>query len=162
MLRDLTLDDALHVVRSMRDVDRLCVRALTGGITDESFAMDRFNSAGPAWSVLGADGAPVACTGLSFQTQWCGVVWLLATPGIGRHSWATVMRLARTVLGNVLDPANVHYRHRVEAHTLAGWSGAAGLAKRLGFVHEGTRRAAGAGGEDMHVWAMTGPAKGST
>jgi hypothetical protein len=161
MLRELRLEDALHVTRSMRDIDRVCIQALTGGITDESFAMDRFNSDGPAWTVLGSDGRPVACTGLTFQTAWTGVVWLLATPGIGVHSWANVMRLARRVLRNATDPANSHYRHRVEAHTLAGWAGAADLAKRLGFVHEGTRRAAGAGGEDMHVWAMYGPAKGA-
>lgn len=160
MLRELSLDDALHVARSMREIDRACIHALTGGITDESFAWDRFNTEGPAWSILGDDGKPVACTGLSFQTAWTGVVWLLATPGIGPHSWGKVMRLARNVLSNALDPRNTHYKHRIEAHTLAAWDGAADLAKRLGFAHEGIRRAAGAGGEDMHVWAMYGPKKG--
>lgn len=156
---DLSLADALAVARVMRDRDRQCIKALMGDLSDESFAVNRWQSPGPAWSLHQA-GGPVAVGGVTLQNAWSCVFWMFATGRISSHSWRKLIRHTRTVLGNVTNPRTVHYRHRVEAYTLSGWTEAAALAERFGFKHEGTRRGFGSGGEDMEVWAIVGPAKG--
>jgi hypothetical protein len=158
--RTLTLADCLAVVGAMRDRDRECVRALRGPISDDDFAMDRVQAYGPAWS-LQQDGRAVAVGGISFQNSWACTFWMFATDEMTRESWRKLIRHTRTVLGNATNPAHEHYRHRVEAYTLDGWQGAADLAARFGFVHEGVRKGFGSGGEDMNVWAIVGPVKGA-
>lgn len=158
MLRTLTLDDALHVVRRMREADRRCVRAVLGDIEDEAFAVGRWQTTGPAWTVL-QDGEPVAIGGLTLHTAWLAVPWLVATPDLRRETWRKLIRQGRTVLANASDPRHPQYRHRIEAHVLAEWPEAEAFAPRFGFVLEGTRRSAGRGGEDIQMWAITGPVK---
>lgn len=149
MLRKLTLDDCLHVVRRMRAEDRACVRAAMGpDVTDDVFAVNRLQTHGPAWSLL-QDGEPVAVFGLSIA-DWQAVAWLVATPHVSMHSWRKLVRHARTVRSN-LPGTPVH---RVEAHVLAAWANAARFAQRLGLVHEGTRCAAGSGGEDIQTYGL--------
>lgn len=159
MIRDLTLDDTLTVVRAMRDNDRRCVRALLGDVDDDVFAVGRWQTAGPAWA-LHQDGQAVAVFGLQLPNDWTAVAWLICTPAMSATSWRTLMRHCRTVAGNVMDPGNAAFRHRVEAYVLADWREAAGFAQRLGFEFEGTRRAAGKGGENVQMWAMVWPGKG--
>ena len=154
-MREMTLDDALHVVRRMRDLDRRCVKALSGGISDEAFAIERFRTDGPAWALDGPAG-PVAICGLSLATPWAAVMWLICTPEMAQHSWGKLLRLARTVIANVTCRTHPEYRHRIEAYTLDGWEGAHALVRRLGFEHEGVRRRAGSGGENIHCWTITG------
>lgn len=157
-LRDLTLADALCVASQMRDEDRACVRAIRGGFDDEAFAVDRWNTSGPAWTLL-EDGQPAAIGGLSFSTPWIGVLWLVARPNLRRESWRKLIRKARTVIAIAGDPACEHYRHRIEAHVLLGWDGAQRFADRLGLQLEGTRVAVGSAGESINVWVRLGPPK---
>lgn len=159
MICDLTLDDALTVVRGMREQDRRCVGAMLGPIDDEVFAVDRWQTHGPAWA-LRQDGQAVAIFGLQLPNAWTAVAWLLCTPAMSATSWRTLMRHCRKVAGKVLDPRHEQFRHRVEAYVMADWREAAGFAQRLGFEFEGTRRAAGKGGEDVQMWAMVWPGKG--
>lgn len=150
MLRTLSLDDCLHVVRRMRPEDRACkVAALGWSVTDEAFAVNRFQTEGPAWTLL-EGGEPVAIFGLQ-TASWQAVAWLVATPAVTRQSWRKLVRHARTVRSNLGSAA----LHRVEAHVLAGWSEAGRFAEHLGFTYEGTRRAAGSGREDVQIWGMT-------
>lgn len=158
MIRDLTLDDALAVVRGMRAHDRACVRAMLGEIDDEVFAVNRWQSDGPAWSLL-QDGAPVAIFGLQLPNAWTAVAWLLARQAISATSWRNLMRHSRTVARNLMEPGNAAHRRRVEAYVMADWTEASAFAKRLGFEFEGTKRAAGSGGEDVQMWAMVWPGK---
>ena len=150
MIRDLTLDDALTVVRDMRPQDRRCVEAMLGTVDDEVFAVDRWQTTGPAWT-MEQDGHAVAIFGLQMPNDWTAVAWLLCRK---------LMRHCRTVAGKVMDPGNAVFRHRVEAYVMADWREAAGFAQSLGFEFEGTRRAAGKGGEDVQMWAMVWPGKG--
>ena len=152
-LRDLSLADALIVCAGMRPMDRACLRAVMGEISDEEFAANRWGTTGPAWAVADS-GSPVAIGGISFQSSWSGVVWLVATPALRRQSWRKLIRHARTVLRQILDPAHELHRHRVEAYVLGGWEGARALVGHLGFQHEGTRHAAGSRGEDIETWAL--------
>lgn len=159
-LRDLTLDDALHVVRNMRPLDRAVITAMAGEIDDEAFAVNRWQSDGPAWS-LAQDGEPVAVFGLQLPNAWTAVAWLICTPRIASQSWRKLVRHSRIVAANLMNPEHEAHRHRVEAHVMASWTEAAEFAHRLGFELEGTRRAAGCGGEDMQLWAMTWPGRES-
>jgi hypothetical protein len=159
MFRTLTLADALEVCCAMREQDRACVRAMLGEISDEAFAVNRWNTEGPAWSFL-QDGEPIFIGGLSFSTPWSAVFWMVAKPTINRHSWRKLLRKTRTVLANAADPAHPQYRHRIEAHVLASWQEANELAGRLGMVFEGCRVAVGSGGEDVNVWVRIGAPKG--
>lgn len=155
----LTLADALSVASEMRQRDRECIQALLGPCSDETFAVNRWQSNGPAWSLY-QGGRPVAVGGVTLQSAWSCVFWMYATNDISRESWRKLIRHTRTVLSNVTRPTHEHYRHRVEAYTLPDWTEAGELARRFGFVHEGVRRGYGSGGEDMNVWSIVGPPKG--
>lgn len=159
MIHELTLDDALTVVRDMRERDRRCVEAMLGKVDDEVFAVDRWQTSGPAWS-LHQDGVPVAIYGLQLPNAWTAVAWLLCRPRMSGTSWRKLVRHCRTVAGNVMAPGTAAFHHRVEAYVMADWREAAAFAHRLGFEFEGTRRAAGKGGEDVQMWAMVWPGKG--
>jgi RimJ/RimL family protein N-acetyltransferase len=156
--RTLTLADALAVAGAMREWDRRCVRAMLGDDDAESFAVNRWQTDGPAW-VLDQDGAPVLVCGLSWQNSWTAAFWLIATDHVAGQSWRKLIRGTRTVIANVTDPAHEHYRHRVEAYTLGGWTAAEALVERLGFTRESVRRGSGAGGEDLHCWVIVGQPK---
>lgn len=159
MFRTLTLADALEVCGSMREQDWRCVRAICGDLSGESFAANRWQTDGPAWTFL-QDEQPTAIGGLSFSTAWSAVFWMVSKPSITHQSWRKLLRHARTVLANVCDPAHPHYRHRVEVHTLADWPQADAFAARLGMQLEGRRFAVGSGGEDVNVWVKIGKPRG--
>lgn len=156
MLCTLTLADTLAVVARMRDLDRRCVAAAMGEVSDEVFAANRWQTEGPAWS-LWDDRGPQAVFGLTLVNGWTAVAWLVATDQMRRDSWRKLIRHSRTVLANVTDRANPNFRHRVEAHVLCEWTRASAFAQHLGLEREGTRRAAGAGGEDIEIWTKVTP-----
>ena len=149
----LTLEDALMVCASMRERDRRCVRAALGEVSYDVFAVNRWQTDGPAWS-LHQDGAPVAIFGLSFQNDWVATAWLVATPQCSLNSWGKLLRFAKTVRNQAMGPGPFH-KGRIEAQVLVGWSDASRFAGCLGFVLEGIKRRAGSGGEDFEIWAVT-------
>lgn len=159
MLRDLTLADALAVCADMRDEDAQCVRAVCGRESGEWFAVDRWQTAGPAWTLV-QDGQPWAIGGLSLPNGWTGVLWMVARPGLSAQSWRKALRATRTVIGRALADDNPMRRHRIEAHVLRGWSGASRFAQHLGLELEAVRRNAGARGESVEVWVVLGDPKG--
>ena len=159
MLRDLTLADALAVCSDMRPEDAACLRAVTGKCDAEALAADRWRTHGAAWT-MAQDGQPWAIGGLSLPTDWAGVLWLIARPGLRPQSWRKLLRHTRRVLAMATDADNPARVHRVEAHVLHGWAGASAFAQRLGLVLEGVRQQAGAGGESIETWALCGPVKG--
>jgi hypothetical protein len=137
----------------MRQRDRECVAELLGDIDDEDFAIDRYRCYGPAWALVDDAGMPWAIAGLALINGWTGVFWLVVAEGLPLQSWRKLVRQARTILQNGLDPANEHGRHRIEAHVLASWPEAQALVEQLGMRNEGTRRAATRSGRDLQVWA---------
>jgi hypothetical protein len=160
MLRELTLADALIVCGDMRPEDAACVRSATGREPGEWFAVDRWQTYGPAWTLL-QDGQPWAIGGLALRNAWSGVLWLICRPGMRSQSWRKALRQTRTVIANAMAPGNPERRRRIEAHVLHGWGGATGFAQRLGLTLEGVMQQAGAQGESIEVWAATGPTKGA-
>jgi len=151
----MTLADALVVVADMRPEDEACIRAVVGEAPGEWFAAERWRTNGPAWTVV-QDGEPWAIGGISMPNRWSGVMWLVCRPGMTSDSWRKCIRKTRTVLDNALSPGNAFYMHRVEALVLDGWIGARLFVERLGFVCEGTRRQAGAAGENIQTWVRLG------
>jgi hypothetical protein len=149
--RTLTLDDALFVVRRMREADRRCVRALLGEVTDEVFALSRWQTDGPAWTLV-QDGAPAAIYGLSYGTPGVATAWLVASDAMAGRSWRKVLSHSRIIASNAFsEPSRLH---RIQASTLGGWAEAERFALRLGFQAEGVRRRAGSGGEDIHEFGL--------
>ncbi len=161
MLRTMTLADAIHVATRMRAMDRACVSAVLGDIEDEAFAVSRWQTTGPAWTLADATGKALAVFGLSLPNAWTAVAWLIAADGIASAAWRELIRHARAVASNVSTPGREAYRHRVEAHVLAGWGEARRFAQALGLGYEGTRCGAGRLGENVEIWAIVGPAKGA-
>jgi hypothetical protein len=153
VIRELTLADALYVVRHMRQRDRDGFRAALGEQSDDELAVGRFQAYGPAWA-LDVDGVPAAIGGLHLVNGWTAVMWLVVSEGVAPESWRKLMRHTRTVIANALDSANEHGRRRIEAYVMGNWPEAQKLVQRLGFSHEGTRRGAGSGGEDLQMWAL--------
>lgn len=160
MLRELSLADALAVCADMRPEDAQCVRAVAGRDPGEWFAAERWQAYGPAW-VLEQNGQPWAIGGLALRNAWAGTLWLVVRPGLSGQSWRKAIRHARTLVASALAPDNPQRRHRIEAHVLHGWGGASDFAARLGLRLEGVMHQAGAQGESIEVWAITGPVKGS-
>lgn len=155
-VRDLNLDDAIAVVKGMRQWDRRCMTAMLGPVSDEVFAVNRWQSTGPAWSIH-QDGKPVALAGIALPNHWAGTLWFIATDDM--HSWGKLLRETHKVIRNITDPRHEHYCHRLEALTIEGWRGAERLVEHLGFKREGLRERVGWGGEGFNVWAITGPTK---
>lgn len=145
----LTLADALLVVGDMGENDRIALRAVLGAVGDEPIAVSRWQTEGPAWTLL-ADGAPIAIFGLSMNTKWSATAWLISTPAMHGDSWRKLIRHCRTVLFNMKSSPI----HRIEAHVLAGWDEAERFVKHLGGTLEGTRRKAGKDGQDVQIWSF--------
>lgn len=156
MIRDLTLADAVIVCAHMRPEDAACVRAITGQNPGEWFAVDRWQTPGPAWTLL-QDHTPWAIGGLSMPNDWTGVFWFIARPGLRPASWREVIRRTRHVMQRAMADDNPAKRQRLEAHVLHGWAGASRLVDTLGFQLEGIRRRAGSGGESIEVWGCVAP-----
>lgn len=154
-LQKLTLADALHVVASMGDQDRHALKAMLGDFSDEFVALNRWQTEGPAWTMVRA-GEPVAIFGLSISSPWLAVAWLVATPAMRGDSWRNLIRHCRIVVGNVKTSPI----HRTEAHVLAGWTEAERFARHLGFSYEGTRHMAGRDGQDVQTFVMIGDRNG--
>lgn len=151
MIRDLTLLDACIVCSDMRAEDAACVRAATGREPGEWFAVDRWQSNGPAWTYM-QDGMPWAIGGLTLVNDWAGVLWFVARPRL--RSWRVVVRHAHDLVRSAVHPDNPQRRRRVEAHVLHGWRGASALVQHLGLSFEGLRLGAGAGGESFELWGL--------
>lgn len=155
MIRDLTLLDACIVCSDMRPEDAACVRAATGREPGEWFAVDRWQSNGPAWSYL-QDGMPWAIGGLTLVNDWAGVAWFLARPKL--RTWRPILRHMRAVIDAATREDNPQRRRRIEAHVLHGWAGASRLAGWIGLSFEGLRMGAGAGGESFEMWGLVASA----
>ena len=158
--KTLTLADALQVSCDLRCNDREGITALLGGFDPEVFAMMRWQTNGPAWS-LHHDGRPVAIGGVEFVNGWTGVFWMAAVSDITSESWRKLIRHTRIVVANITDPTHENFKRRVEAITIGGWDEAERFAQSFGFSYEGTKIAAGSRGEDLKVWAIAGPARGA-
>lgn len=159
-LRTMTLADVLSVIQRMRPLDRAGTVATLGDIEDEAFAVHRWQSSGPAWSLVDG-GLVVAVGGLNFASEWVAVAWLIGSRDMRGQSWRKVVAHSRKVLARATDPTFEHYRHRIEANVLADWPVAQRYAASFGLTLEGTRHGAGRNGEDMQMWAIVGPVKGS-
>lgn len=150
MIVKLTLEDAIAVAKDMRERDREAVLALLGSNAPEVFAVSRWQTEGPAWSLF-QDNEPVAVFGLSQHAPWAATAWLVAKPSTSHSSWRKLFRHCRTVAGNLKDSP----LHRIEALVMEDWPAAARFAARLGFRHEGTKTAAGRRRENIQVWSLT-------
>jgi len=149
IFENLTLSAALHIVTNMRAVDRDCILAMTESHTDESFAVNRWQTDGAAWHFL-QDGEPVAMGGICMVNKWTGVAWMVSTDGITPQSWKKLIRFGCKVFGNARKTIP-----RIEAHVLQGWKQAEKFAPKLGFVYEGTRSKAAKDGRNVMVFAIT-------
>ncbi len=146
----LTLAGALAVVGGIRADDARCIALVSGAPAGEAFALNRWQSDGPAWQFL-QDGKFVAMGGISVHAPWYGVVWLVFADGISPHSWRKIIRFANKVLTNAR-----HQLRRIEANVLDDWKQAEKFARAMGFEHEGTRHHAASNGQSVLVFAMMG------
>jgi hypothetical protein len=146
----LTLSAALHIVKNMRASDRECLTQMMADFTDESFAVNRWQTDGAAWQFL-QDGVPVIMGGIQQPMPWVGVAWMVSTEGVRPESWKKLLRFSRTVFGNASKTIP-----RLEANVLQGWNQAAKYAEKVGFAFEGTRYRSARDGRNVLVYAITG------
>jgi len=143
----MTLADALHVIARMRESDRRALAACCPGMTDEQFAVDRFGT-DHRYTVTAADGEPVVIGGARVLATRTAVLWMVSTPRICEVA-KPLMRFCRK-FSEALVTHEV--AHRLEGAFLAGEQECERWARRFGLTYEGTRRAAGAHGEDIMLW----------
>lgn len=159
---ELTLPSILDVVGRMRPQDRQCVAAALGSVTDEEFAVNRFQafSSLAGWALVDDAGTPWAIGGIAQPNRWTGHLWLVVADGMPLQSWRKLARITRTLIAEAIEPSSQLGIHRIEAQVLSSWSEAQHFVRRVGMHLEGTLRSSGCGGEDIQVWSVVGPAKG--
>lgn len=150
-LRTLNLADALHVAAHMRQSDADCLQAATTIDSAEAFALNRWQTDGPAWTL--ADDQPIAMGGISMMVPWIGVAWMASTDRMTTASWKKLVRHSRTVFRNAAKTIP-----RIEAYVISTWPEAMKYAQRCGFVLEGVRHRAGRNGEDILTFVYQGKA----
>lgn len=131
----------------MRPSDRAGVRAMLGDIPDDVFAINRWQTEGPAWHIE-QEGEPVAIFGIQLQHQAAGTAWLVCTERM--QSFKKLLRHCRTVRENAFSQAGMR---RIDALVLADWHQAAGYAAKCGMEYEGLRRCVGVNGETFQQFA---------
>lgn len=151
MIETLTLQGALHVIKNMRKADRDCLEALAPKMSDEYFALSKWQTNGAAWQVV-QNGEAVAIAGIMEVAPWHGVAWMVSTDKISRDSYKNMIRFTKVVFDNASD----QYQ-RLEATVLGTWTQAEKYARHLGFVHEGTRCKAGRDCQDVLVFIYEKP-----
>lgn len=145
-VRQMTLDDALYVIRNMRASDRAALRALQPTMTDEQFAIDRLQTT--YHCVLSAGPTPVAIGGVNVQPSGTAVAWLIATDEINKVG-KSLVRFCNQFARELFEHGGVH---RIEGYVLAGVPDCERFARFFGLQFEGTRRKAGANGEDISIY----------
>lgn len=148
-LRTLTLADALHVASRLRQADFDCLQSATSLVTAESFALNRWQTDGAAWTLV--DGEPVAIGGLAMAVPWIGVAWMASTDAMTPASWKKLVRHSRTVFANAAKTIP-----RIEAYVIDSWPEAMKYAQCCGFVLEGVRHRAGREGQDILTFVYQG------
>jgi hypothetical protein len=144
----LSLAASVHIVQNMREQDRECLSLLTDGLTNESFAVNRWQTPGAAWHLM-QDGEPVCMGGIAQQVPWVGVAWMVTSERITPDSWKKLIRFSRKVFTNAHKDIQ-----RIEAYVLGGWTQAERYAKSLGFTLESIKEGAARDGQAVKVYVL--------
>jgi RimJ/RimL family protein N-acetyltransferase len=93
---------------------------------------EQVTQAGPCWTALDADGAPIACAG--FQECWEGraIAWAILGEKAGHHMAALTRAVKRALLA--------HPARRIEAQAVLDFTPATRWARLLGFAPEAVLR----------------------
>jgi hypothetical protein len=148
VIREMTLADAIYVIRRMRASDRAAMRALNPHSTDEQYAIDRFGT-DFHYTLCNSKGEPVVIGGARVSAAKCAFLWIIATdelPSVRK----SLVRFSQRFL-NELNAQKL--AHRFEGMALESEPVCAKFMKFFGFDFEGTRRKAGANGENIVVFA---------
>ncbi len=145
-VREMTIDDALYVIRHMRASDRAAMRAIQPAMTDEQFAIDRLHT---TFRFTLLDGlTPTVIGGANVTPSGTAVAWMVATDQI--HNVAKpLLRTCRDFVKALFSEKHVH---RLEGYVLAGVPECKRFAEAFDLEFEGIRRKAGANGEDILMY----------
>lgn len=129
----LTHEDALYVVKNMREDDRREVFATRWNDCDYDLAHSCANQPGVKWVAL-LDGEPVAIGGVSIHQPGIGQAWLMGTDKLPQAG-LTLTRYCKDVVDKLMnDESGLHrvQAHSAAFHTLAhDWLMAVGLDQRV-------------------------------
>lgn len=150
MWEQLSLDAALHIAKNMKQAHRQCLAITMGEISDEVFALHRWQSNGAAWTFY-QDGEPVFMGGIEQNVPWQGTAWMVTTGHIRPESWKKIIRFSRTVFKNASRQIQ-----RIDAHVLEGWPEAQKYAEKIGFKLVNVREKACLGGQGIYEYAIIG------
>lgn len=144
MIREMTLSDALYVIARMRESDRRALSAVCPGMTDEAFAIDRFGT-DYRYTLTADDGEPVAIGGARVAATGCATIWIVATDRMPEVA-KPLLRFGKRFVSGLMGELGLR---RLEGYWLEGEERCERFAKGFGFLIEGCRRKAGAGGENI-------------
>lgn len=129
----LTHEDALYVVKKMRDEDRREVFATRWDDCDYGLAFDCANAPGAKWAAL-VDGEPVAIGGMALNQPGIAQAWMMGTDALPQAG-VTLTRFCGDVIKKLLTGDSGI--RRVQAHSAAfhvnahKWLEAIGMTDRV-------------------------------
>ena len=147
MIREMTLADALFVIKRMRASDRRALVAVCPGLSDEQFAIDRFG-VDFSFAACAADGQPVTIGGARVTTTRTAVLWMVSTDRIAEIK-KPLLRFARQFSAGLLAKG---VAQRLEGQFLENETVCERFAAHFGLEFEGCKRRAGAHGESIMIY----------
>jgi hypothetical protein len=138
-----------HLVRVVERMPQRAIdEALNAGYPDmHALIAHRLDAPGMKWTLLNANGEPVACFGIENGTvPGVGLMWLLLTEAAYKHARCGVDVMATLQNDNA-------YR-RIEAAVHSDCERCRAFVMWLGFEYEGTKRRYFMDGSNMDLFAM--------
>lgn len=137
MIRNMQLEDALHVCRNMRARSLAGVEGVRFTLNVQEFAMERFSTDGVKLTAVTADGVPAGIGGLELTSPGVWTGW-----AIGTDRWSEcgteIIWHARKLVRNMLKEDEVC--RRIQALCVTDDEGARRYLELIGFTFEGAMR----------------------
>jgi hypothetical protein len=148
-LADISLTSILLVCTQLPNDEQDLIEAITGAEYDASqVAVQAFNSAGPAWTLLIGD-TPLAVGGFTRMRPGVARTWMYATSDAWERFGREITVTVRDIVRRMLADGHVH---RIETVTLASRFHARQWYETIGLTLESTMPKYCADGQDAVMY----------
>ena len=137
MIRNMELEDALHVCRNMRSRSLAGVEGVRFTVNVQEFAIERFSTDGVKLTAFTEDGVPAGIGGLELTSPGVWTGWVVGTDRWGECGREIIWH-ARKLVRNMLKEDEVC--RRIQALCITDDEGARRYLELIGFRFEGSMR----------------------
>ncbi len=148
----LTTVLAINVALNLRDRDRVEILSTEYGDDVCGWAARMVGRRGEHFALLTDQGTPVAMGGATMLWPGVAQTWLCATESLPRYAVALLRATRDTHIRHAKQGI-----HRFQTYLQPGYDTGRRFLERLGYVYEGTMRAATRYGQDLDIMALGVP-----